>query len=70
MQNLNYNPYVHFKSPLLYYWCMFIEIYWNSPLNKKKLFKLVFIIHKYFFQIDDFTTRLWHLNRVYFVESP
>ncbi len=25
MQNPNYNPYVHFKSPLLYDWCMFIE---------------------------------------------
>jgi hypothetical protein len=25
MQNLNFNPYVHFKSPLLYDLCMFIE---------------------------------------------
>jgi hypothetical protein len=27
MQNLDYNPYVHFKSPLLYDWCMFIEFH-------------------------------------------
>jgi hypothetical protein len=25
MHNLDYSPYVHFKSPLLYGWCMFIE---------------------------------------------
>jgi hypothetical protein len=25
--NLDYKPYVHFKSPLLYDWCMFIEIH-------------------------------------------
>jgi hypothetical protein len=25
MQNLNYNPYVHFKSPLQNDWRMFIE---------------------------------------------
>ncbi len=24
---LSYNPYVHFKSPLLYDWCMFIEFH-------------------------------------------
>jgi hypothetical protein len=25
MQNPDYSPYVHFKNPLLYDWCMFIE---------------------------------------------
>ncbi len=25
MQNPDYSPYVHFKSSLLYDWCMFIE---------------------------------------------
>ncbi len=28
MQNPEHSPYVHFKSPLLYDWCMF------SPLHK------------------------------------
>jgi hypothetical protein len=27
MQNLDYSPYVHFKSWLLYGWCMFIEFF-------------------------------------------
>jgi hypothetical protein len=27
MQNLDYNPNVHFKSRLLYDWCMFIEFH-------------------------------------------
>jgi hypothetical protein len=27
MQNPDYSPYVHFKSPLLYDWCMFIEFH-------------------------------------------
>jgi hypothetical protein len=27
MQNLDYSPYVHFKSPLPYDWCMFIEFH-------------------------------------------
>ncbi len=27
IQNLDYSPYVHFKSPLLYDWCMFIEFH-------------------------------------------
>ncbi len=27
MQNPDYSPYVHFKSPLLYDWCMFIEFF-------------------------------------------
>jgi hypothetical protein len=27
MQNLDYSPYVHFKSPLLYDWHMFIEFF-------------------------------------------
>jgi hypothetical protein len=27
MHNPNYNPYVYFESPLLYDWCMFIEIH-------------------------------------------
>jgi len=26
MQNLDHSPYVHFKSPLLYDLCMFIEL--------------------------------------------
>jgi hypothetical protein len=43
MQNLHYNPYVHFKSPLLYDWCMFIEF---NPLIKKNLFELTILIHK------------------------
>ncbi len=31
MKNLDYNPYVHLKSSLLYDWCMFIEFH---PLIK------------------------------------
>ncbi len=27
MQNPKHSPYAHFKSPLLYDWCMFIEFY-------------------------------------------
>ncbi len=27
MQNPKRSPYAHFKSPLLYDWCMFIEFY-------------------------------------------
>jgi hypothetical protein len=27
MQNLVHNPYDHFKSPLLFDWCMFIEFH-------------------------------------------
>ncbi len=27
IQNLNYNPYVHFKIPILYDWCTFIEFF-------------------------------------------
>ncbi len=27
MQNPDYSPYVHFKSPLLYDWRMFIEFH-------------------------------------------
>ncbi len=27
MQNLKHNPYAHFKSPLLYDQCMFIEFH-------------------------------------------
>jgi hypothetical protein len=27
MQNLDYSPYVHLKSPLLYDWCIFIEFH-------------------------------------------
>jgi hypothetical protein len=27
MQNLDYSPYVHFKSPLQNDWCMFIEFH-------------------------------------------
>jgi hypothetical protein len=35
MQNLDYSLYVHFKSPLLYDWCMFIEIFSliNNPIQ-------------------------------------
>jgi hypothetical protein len=29
MQNLKFNPYVHFKSSSLYDWCMFIEFTLN-----------------------------------------
>jgi hypothetical protein len=66
IQNLDYNPYVHFKSPLLYGWCMFIEF--HSLINI--LFKLAILIHKYFFQIDDFIMHLWHLNKIHFVKTP
>jgi hypothetical protein len=27
MQNLEYSLYAHFKSPLLYDWCLFIEFH-------------------------------------------
>jgi hypothetical protein len=27
VQNLEYSPYVHFKNPSLYDWCMFIEFH-------------------------------------------
>jgi hypothetical protein len=27
MQNPDYSPYVHFKCPLLYHWCVFIEFH-------------------------------------------
>jgi hypothetical protein len=27
MQNPYYNPYVHFKSPLLYDWCVFFKFH-------------------------------------------
>jgi hypothetical protein len=27
MQNLEHNSYSHFKSPLIYDWCMFVEFY-------------------------------------------
>jgi hypothetical protein len=62
--NPNYNPYVHFKSSLLYDWCMFTEFH---PLMNIFI-QVSNLIHKYFFQIDDFT--MWHLNRVYSIESP
>ncbi len=67
MKNLDYNLYVHFKSPLLYDWCMFIKFH---PLIKLFLFKLTILIHKQFCQIDDFTMCIWHLTKVHFVESP
>jgi hypothetical protein len=65
MQNLYYSPYVHFKSPLLYDWYMFIEFH----ILINVLIQLAILIHKYFCQIDGFTMHLWHLNRVHFVES-
>jgi hypothetical protein len=34
------------------------------------VFKLEILIHKYVYEIDDFTMHLWHLNRVHFVERP
>ncbi len=65
MQNPNNSPCVHFQSPLLYDWCIFIEFH---PLINI-LIKLAILIHKYFCQIDDFTMHLWHLNRIHFVKS-
>ncbi len=59
MQNLEHSPYVHFKSSLSYDWCMFIE-----GCN------LTILIRKHFCQIDDFIMRLWHLNKIHFVENP
>jgi hypothetical protein len=66
MHNSKYNPYVHFKSPLLYDWCMFIECHLSIIL----FFQVDILIHKYFCQIDDFTMCLWHLNKVHSIESP
>jgi len=54
MQNPDYSPYVHFKCPLLYHWCVFIEFH---PLIYILLFKLAILIHKYFFQTNDFIMR-------------
>jgi hypothetical protein len=34
------------------------------------LFNLAILIRKHFCQIDDFTMRLWHLNKIHFVENP
>jgi hypothetical protein len=66
MQNLDYSPYVHFKSPLQNDWCMFIKFH----LTINIFIKFSILIHKYVFQIDDFTMRLWHLNEVNSVKSP
>jgi len=66
MQNPN-SPFVHFKSILLYDWCMFIEFH---PLINIFLLKLTILIPKYFCQINDFTMHLWHLNRVNSTKSP
>jgi hypothetical protein len=60
IQNPRYSPYVHFKSTLLYGWCMFIEFH---PL-------INIFIQVGNQQFDDFTMCLWHLNKVHFVESP
>jgi hypothetical protein len=66
MQNLDYNPYVHFKNPLLYDSCMFIEFH---PLTKI-LIQVGNLNPLFFFQIDDFTMQLWHWNRVHSIENP
>jgi hypothetical protein len=65
MQNPYYTPYIHFKSSLPYDWCMFIEFH-------PSIYILIqFGNHyPYFCQVDDFTMRLWHLNKVHFVKSP
>ncbi len=34
------------------------------------LFKLPMLIHKTIGHIDDFTIRLWHLNKIHFVKNP
>jgi hypothetical protein len=65
MQNPHYSPYVHFKSPSLYDWCMFIDFH----LQKNILIQVEIIIHKYFCQIDDFTMHFWHFNKIHFAES-
>jgi hypothetical protein len=54
MQNLDYSPYVHFKSPLVYDWCMFIEFH----LLIKNFIQVDILIHNFFCQIDDFTMHL------------
>jgi hypothetical protein len=33
-------------------------VYWISPFNKKNLFMLIILIHKYFCQIDDFILKI------------
>jgi hypothetical protein len=66
MQMLDYNPYVNFKSPLLYDWLCLLNF---SPLQIF-LFKLAILIHKYLCQIEDFTMHLWHLNRIHSTKSP
>jgi hypothetical protein len=32
IQNIDYSPYVHFKSLLLYDWCMFIEFHFSKNI--------------------------------------
>jgi hypothetical protein len=66
MQNLEYNPYAHFKSPNYYRIGVCLL---NFTPQQVFLFKLTILIHKYFCQIDDFTMCLWHLNRVHFAKS-
>jgi hypothetical protein len=33
MENSNYSPYVHFKSPLLYDWCKFIKFHLSINIS-------------------------------------
>jgi len=44
---------------------MFIEFHPSINI----LFNLAILIRKHFCQIDDFTMRLSHLNKVHFVEN-
>jgi hypothetical protein len=51
IQNPNYSPYVHFKSPLLYDWCMFIEF---EPfiMEFHDIIMICFSIHIFFLPLD------------------
>jgi hypothetical protein len=64
MHNPKHSPYAHFKSPLLYDWCMCIEF--HPSIN---IFIQVGLFHKYYFQIHDFIIHLWHLNRIHFAKG-
>ncbi len=65
MQNPKHIPYAHFKSPLLYDWCMFIEFHPSINI----LSQVGNLNPQYFCQINYFTMRLWHFNKVHFAES-
>jgi len=45
MQNQKYSPNVHFKSPLLYDWCMFIEFHpsINIFIQVENLYSYIFL---------------------------